>query len=102
MSVLLGDLPLKELNDLFVGLFSHVVKVDGTSYPNAALMNMMNAFNCIIRRASDVRRLGGRCYQVDKNFNISTHPVFGKTRMVLMVVIKRSTKEGLKRHAPKV
>lgn len=59
MSVPLDDLPLSELNDLFSNLFARAVKVDGTTYPSAALMNMMNAFNRIIRRASNLRSLGG-------------------------------------------
>lgn len=60
MSVPLGDLPLRDLNELFAYHFTCVVKVDKSNYLNAMLMNTMNVFNQIIQRTSGVRSLRGR------------------------------------------
>lgn len=54
VNIPLGDLPLERLDELFSTLFSRVTKVDGTIYPGASLMNMLNAFNRIIKRASEI------------------------------------------------
>ncbi|CAM6081530.1 unnamed protein product [Calypogeia fissa] len=88
MSTDLGDLPLKQLDQLFNNLFSRVVKKDGTPYPSATLMGMMNAFNRIIRRASEKRSLRGSDYLVDRDFNINRHVAFTKTRMVLKATVR--------------
>lgn len=55
ISIPLEDLPIERLDKLFGTLFAKVTKVDGMIYPKASLMNMLNAFNRIIRRASEIQ-----------------------------------------------
>lgn len=53
----LGDLPLRQLDELLSNFQELLTKVDGTPYPSSTLMNMCNGFDCIIKRASDIRSL---------------------------------------------
>lgn len=102
-SIAFGDLPLKVIDDLLSNLFSRAVKIDRTLYPSSTLMNMCNSFNRIIRRASDLRSLRGELDNiVDRDFNISCHPTFAKTRMVITAAIKKSAKEGVNKKRKKV
>lgn len=42
MSIGLGVLPLKQLNDVFSDVFRRAVKVNGEEYPSVTLINMCN------------------------------------------------------------
>lgn len=58
-------------------------------------MNILNAFNRIIKRASEmwsVKEDGSAL--VDKEFSINSHPLFAKTRMVLQVALTKGGKQG--------
>lgn len=88
------DLSLK---DLLLDFFSKVVKVDGSSYPSASIMNLLNGFNRILRRASDVKSLKGLGNLMDKNFNIISHFAFAKTRMVVNAIVKKSSYDNVKK-----
>lgn len=85
MTVPLRNLPFQQLDKLLSNLFTRAVKVDGTAYPSATLINMMNGFNRILRRTSDIRSLKGEGKSLEKDFNIGAHSAFARTRMVVSV-----------------
>lgn len=101
MSIGLGDLSLKQIDELLSYLFSRAVKMDGTPNPASTLMNMCNSFNFIIKQASDTRSLRGEINQiVDRNFNINSYAPFAKTKMVVAAAIKKC--EGVNKKWKKV
>ncbi|CAM6090480.1 unnamed protein product [Calypogeia fissa] len=102
MRIPLGDLSLSQLDELLSHLFSRAVKVDGNTYPSSTLMNLMNCYNRIVRRSSELRAVKGLGNLVDKDFNINNHPSFTKTRMVLRAAIKKSAKDGVNKRRNKV
>lgn len=103
VNIPLGDLPLEQLDELFSTLFARVTKMDGTIYPGASLMNMLNAFNPMIRRASEIRSVkGDRSSLVDKEFTINSHPMFAKTYMVMKTTLTKGGKQGANKKRKKV
>lgn len=102
MSIALCDLSLHRLNLLLSELFSRVQKTNGKPYPSTSLMNLMNGYNRIICRASDIRSLKSEGYLVDRDFNINSHLAFAKTRMVLKASITKSAQDGVNQLRQKV
>lgn len=77
--------------------------MDGTVYLGASLMNMLNAFNRIIRRASKIRSVkGDRSSLVDKEFTINSHPLFAKNHMVMKATLMKGGKQGVNKKRKKV
>lgn len=102
MSVPLGHLALEELYELFTNFYLRVVKLDDNSYPSSLLMGMMDAYNQVIRHASELQALRGEGIIVDKDFNITKHAWFTNTWLVLKAMIRKSANESVTQKTKKV
>jgi hypothetical protein len=72
MSIPLGEVPFKKLDELLSILLTMVRNKKGDLYPSATINNLLNSFSRILRQASELRAVEGR-WQALENFNILRH-----------------------------